>query len=95
VDMKVEQPPTKKVTMRMDCQYPCGAKGDLTELMKKVPQDTWFPLSIDLQCFNKEGADFSRIDTPFLLLTRGRLALSFANLRIVPGAAADAVIKCD
>ncbi|PLX56026.1 MAG: beta-glucosidase [Chromatiales bacterium] len=95
VDMKVEQPPTKKVTMRMDCQYPCGAKGDLTELMKKVPQDTWFPLSIDLHCFNKEGADFSRIDTPFLLLTRGRLALSFANLRIVPGAAADAVIKCD
>jgi beta-glucosidase len=63
--------------------------------MKKLPTGVWVPISIDLQCFGAQGADFSRIDTPFLLLTRGKLAVSFADVRIVPGAAADATVKCD
>ncbi len=95
LELKVDQPPTKKVTLRMDCGYPCGAQGDLTDLMKKLPTGVWVPISIDLQCFGAQGADFSRIDTPFLLLTRGKLAVSFADVRIVPGAAADATVKCD
>lgn len=94
VEIMIERPPTKKVTMRMDCQYPCGAKADLTDFMRKVPSGRWIPLSIDLECFADAGADFSRIDSPFLLLTKGKLTLSTADIRIVPEAGADALIRC-
>lgn len=93
--LKVERAPNKGVTVRMDCQHPCGAKGDLTELLRKIPADTWVALAIDLQCFANGGADFSRIDTPFLLVTRGKLTVVTADIRIVPGVADEAVIRCD
>ena len=95
VQLKVERAPTKGVTVRMDCQHPCGAKGDLTELLRKVPADTWIALAIDLRCFANGGADFNRIDTPFLLSTRGRLTVVTADISVVPGVADDAVIRCD
>ena len=94
IDMLVSAKPTQPVELRMDCGYPCGAKGNITEILKRVPLDTWFSLSMDLTCFAESGADLKRIDTGMLIATSGKLSLSFTGARFVPGAAATSVIKC-
>jgi beta-glucosidase len=94
IDMLVDSRPTQPVELRMDCGYPCGAKGNITEILKRVPLDTWFSLSMDISCFADAGADLKRIDTGMLIATGGKLSLSFTSVRIVPGAAGKSVIKC-
>ena len=94
LDMLLSSRPTQPVELRMDCGYPCGAKGDITEILKRAPLDTWFSLSMDLNCFANAGADLKRIDTGMLIATGGKLSLSFTGVRIVPGAAEKSVIKC-
>ncbi len=94
IDMLVSAKPTQPVELRMDCGYPCGAKANVTEILKRVPLDTWFSLSMDLTCFAESGADLKRIDTGMLIATGGKLSLSFTGARFVPGAAATSVIKC-
>jgi beta-glucosidase len=94
VDMRLEARPTNPVELRMDCGYPCGAKGDISAILKQVPLNTWFSLSMDLACFENAGADLKRIDTGMLIATGGKLSLSFTGVRIVPGAAAKSVIRC-
>ena len=46
-------------------------------------------MKIPLACFAATGADFARVNTPFLVFTDGAFAASFADIRWVPGAAGD------
>lgn len=92
--MKVSQPPTRKVTLRMGCGYPCGADANITKLLRSAPRDQWVRISFDLQCFIKEGLRPDAVDTSFLLLTRGKMAVSVADVRIVPNAKDKATVKC-
>lgn len=94
IDMLLGSRPTQPVELRMDCGYPCGAKGNITDILKRAPLDTWFSLSMDMSCFADAGADMKRIDTGMLIATGGKLSLSFTGARFVPGAAAKSVIKC-
>lgn len=94
VHMRLESRPTRPVKVRMGCGYPCGADGDLTQVMREAPLDTWFALSIDLACFAEGGANMSQIDTAFQLLTSGSLTLSTAAIAVVPGRASNATIRC-
>lgn len=92
--MSVAQPPKKKVELRMGCQYPCGASADITKMLRAVPTDQWFRVSFDLACFASEGLDVRNVDVPFLMWTRGRLAVSLADVRLVPGTAGTATVRC-
>lgn len=92
--LRVDQPPTRKVTLRMGCIYPCASNADITNLLRKLPQDNWTKLAIDLQCFAQQGLELERVDVPLLILTEGRLGLSVAGVRIAPGIAAGATISC-
>ena len=66
----------------------------LTPILKRLPKDEWLRLDIDLQCFVDMGAKLDTVDTPFLLLTSGKLALSIADVRFVPGAGEGAAVTC-
>lgn len=92
--MQIHARPRKKVTLRMGCGYPCAANADISKLLKALPTDEWLRVSFDLKCFADGGLDSNNVDTPLLLLTKARLSLSIAEVRIVPGAGAEATIKC-
>lgn len=94
LDIQVESPPTAAVSLRMDCGYPCGAKGDITRILRQVPVKAWARLSIDLKCFTNSGLKADRVDTPLLISTSGKMTLSFASVAIVPGAGPSAAISC-
>jgi beta-glucosidase len=92
--LQVHAPPKKKVTLRMGCGYPCSANADISKLLKALPTDQWLRVSFDLKCFADGGLDIANVDTPFLLLTKGRLSLSVSDVRLVPGAGPAATINC-
>ena len=92
--LRSETPPTERVKLRLGCGYPCGADADVTELFKSVPTERWVRVSLDVRCFVQQGLDATAVDTPFLLLTEGRMALSIADIRFVPGAGPQAIVSC-
>ena len=94
IDLRVEMPPTSTVSLRMDCGYPCGAKGDITNILRSVPTMTWARLTVDLKCFSKSGLRPQLVDTPLLLSTSGKMVLTFASVSIVPEAGPKAAISC-
>ena len=40
---------------------------------------------MDLGCFAKNGMDFSRMNSPFMLATDGPMNLSLSDIRLIPG----------
>lgn len=95
IDMMIESRPSQPVELRIDCGYPCGAKANLSDVMRRAPLNTWFSLSVDLACFEKAGADLKRVDTGMLLATAGKFSLAITGARISPNRADKAVIRCD
>jgi beta-glucosidase len=79
MDMMIEKPPTRPVTLSMGC----GAI-DVTSLLGDLPHGEWRTMYVPLRCFAKAGADLSRIDTPFRLSTDGELQLRLANIELAP-----------
>lgn len=89
-DIAVHQAPAGEVKVRVDCIYPCRGEADLTTHLKSLPLDVKSTVKIPLACFEAAGADFSTIDTPFLLKTAGAFSATVARVRWVVGASGDA-----
>jgi beta-glucosidase len=92
--LRVKKSPTKKVLLKMGCVYPCASSADITRLLAALTPDQWVRLSFDLKCFSDGGLDVERVDTPFLMTTRGALSLSIADISVIPGLGPDATIRC-
>jgi len=67
---------------------------DISNLLQDVPLDQWREISIDLQCFENERADFSKVDGPFGLQTAGAFAADISNIRYEPNRAKTARLRC-
>ena len=92
--MQVVSPPERKVIIKMGCGYPCAAKADISKLLKALPADEWLRVSFDLKCFADGGLNIKNVDTPLLVTTAGKMAISIADVNIVPGAGEGATIRC-
>ena len=91
----MHQRPSAPVFMRQDCLYPCGAKADVTRLMNAVPLEKWVRISIDERCFVKAGLRPSKVDTPFLIATSGKLDLDFSYVDLEPVGSSPPTVQCD
>jgi beta-glucosidase len=89
LDVIVGQSPAGSVKMRVDCVWPCLGEVDATRLFRSLTTGVRQTLKIPLQCFAVAGTDLAIVNTPLLFYTEGAFQLSFANVRWVPGAAAD------
>jgi len=95
-DAKVNAAPAGNVTARIDCAYPCRGELNATALFTDpaVLDDKAHTFQIPLECFHATGADFTRINTPFLLTTDQPFELTFANVRWLPGPIAAGAATC-
>ena len=89
LDAIVGQAPVGSLKMRVDCIWPCLGEVDATRLFRSLPAGVRRTVKIPLQCFAAAGTDMAIVNTPLLFYTEGAFQLSFANVRWVPGAAAD------
>jgi len=92
--VRLDKKPNKRATLRMGCGYPCGSNADITKLLKALPTDQWVRVSFDLKCFADGGLDVKNVDTPWLITTRGEMALSISEISVVPAAGREATIRC-
>ncbi|MFL6695545.1 MAG: putative glycoside hydrolase, partial [Vitreoscilla sp.] len=88
-DIVVDQAPDAAVHVRIGCGYPCGASLDVTKALRALPLHVKSTLKIPLRCFADQGVDFSSVDTPFALDTKGAFAASLADIRWQVGAGKD------
>lgn len=95
-DTIVSTAPTAKAVLSMHCEYPCFSEVTATKLFTEAAASgVRRTVKIPLECFNTGTLEFENINTPFLVYTDGTMKAAFANVRWVPGAAADAdAIKC-
>lgn len=94
VVMQIHRAPSRDVSLRMGCGYPCAANANITRLLKALPKDEWVRFSVAAQCFANNGLFAGNVDMPFMLHTRGRMDVSIGEVRIEPGAGTDAIIRC-
>ena len=92
--LKVEQKPSKKVDLKMDCGYPCAGSMDMTKLFQSLPLNQWVRISVNLSCFDKAGADLSKISSPLVLATEGKFTVSFLDVRLITNAPKETLAKC-
>ncbi len=94
VVMRISQPPTAPVLLQMHCEPKCQGSVDITAAVNTFVIDTWQELSIDLGCFIENGHDITRTARPFVLSTSGAMTLSFAEIKLQPNKAKQALISC-
>lgn len=91
-DVLVEEAPSQGVSLTIGCGVGCAGGVDVGPQLAAAPPGTWQTLRVPLRCFVAAGADASRIDTPFSLVTSGELGLRFSSVRLVT--AADGPAEC-
>ena len=84
---RVSKPPTASVSLSMACGPDCGGALDVTDLLalkSAAAEADWRTSKIKLSCFRDAGVDMSKVSSPFLLSTKGALAVTISDLRLVP-----------
>jgi hypothetical protein len=84
VDMKVVKPPKKTVELTMECNWnwKCRSSFPLKNGLKRLPKNEWVSVPIPLKCFAKNNFDFSKVTTPFMIYTGGKMTIEIANVRL-------------
>ncbi len=103
-DIKVDQPPTSTAFLRLGCGSYCASDIDFTQRLQALANQGWQSLSVDLRCFPNSGASFGVIQPieefitqtlqPFVLWTESAMDVSFGEVRLVKGEAAEATLSC-
>ena len=83
VTLRVQQPPQSDMTLGLQCGWPCGKSIDVTSTLRKLPVGQWLTISLPLSCL-KDGMDFAKTNTPFILGTNGQARIDVATVRWVP-----------
>lgn len=103
-DIQVAQPPTSTAFLRLGCGSFCASDIDFTQRLQSLADKDWQTISVDLRCFPRSGATFGvkqPIDEfiehtlqPFVLWTASAMDVSFGDVRIIKGRAAEATLSC-
>ena len=81
IDYNVRSGPTADVKLGMD-----NASVTVTNALRGAPKGEWRTLAVPLKCFAKGGAEMTRISTPLVLGTSGRLAVAISDIRVASAA---------
>jgi len=78
VRYRVDQAPTKPVTMSIGCgdDASCGGTVDISSLLKGAQPTQWRSFKVKLSCFQAAGARMDHVTAPLVIGTEGTLALS-------------------
>lgn len=82
------------LAISMDCGEQCNGQVDISEELRLLAPNLWHTLHIDLHCFEKNGADLNKIDSPFVLSSIAPLTIDFADVFIKPNSMEIATKSC-
>ena len=93
-DVRLLKSPTRPVTLRMDCGYPCSGEMDITQVLRATAGKDWQRLSFPMKCFAQLGVDSSKVNTPFLLATTGAVSLEISDVALAERPTSGEVMSC-
>jgi len=99
--LKRDDPIRNPVLLSMNCESlsdkvgSCRAAVDITNALNKTSQSQWAELSVDLNCFAKQGVQFDKMVVPFELHSKGVLTLSMSNIHFEANTAKSANVQCE
>lgn len=94
VVLNLQQAPKGNVKLRMDCEWPCRGEMDVTKLFKRLPESQWVRLSFPLACFDKAGADLSKINAPFVLIADRPMSVVLLDVAVVKDPDKSSLVPC-
>ncbi len=78
-----------------DTQESCHGEVDITQALNRIPKGQWQSLSVDLNCFAKQGVQLDKIVVPVELASKGKLSLSINSILFAPDSAKAASLQCE
>lgn len=93
-DLRLEGEAPEDLDLAIECGESCGGNVALAPELETWETGSWRRIGVDLACFAEAGADLARVTRIFTLATEEPLELSFADVRIEPGAADAATLRC-
>lgn len=82
MEIKIIKKPKTSVTLGMDCEYPCRGELSIHKMLREMKTDEWTLFPIPINCFSTNGADLSKINSPFMLASEGVFEIEIANIRL-------------
>ncbi len=95
MELRLHAQPSDAVLLRMDCGWPCSGAVDLTPVLKTMGAGEWNTVSVPVACFARRGVDLSKVNTPFLMATRGALIVDIAEIAIRETPVDNTLFDCD
>jgi beta-glucosidase len=95
MELRLHSQPSDAVMLRMDCSWPCSGAVDLTPVLKTMGTGEWNTISVPVACFARRGVDLSKVNTPFLMATRGALIVDIAEIAIRETPVDNTLFDCD
>ncbi|MDG1818708.1 MAG: putative glycoside hydrolase [Porticoccaceae bacterium] len=98
VSMMINKHPKGKVDLMMDCVWPCRGELNITRNLRSMPKNTPLMLIVPLGCFEKVGVNLTKVNSPFVLASSKKFALTISDVRIAsrinPGNAQPQILGC-
>lgn len=83
MDIRVLKKSEQPFYSSIQCPAGCQGRVDISEDLNSADFNEWQEFSIPLICFEKAGADLSRISNPFVLQTTGDWSVELSNIRVI------------
>ncbi|MGH8265020.1 MAG: putative glycoside hydrolase, partial [Steroidobacteraceae bacterium] len=80
------------VSLAMRCGSKCAGAIAFDAALASVPSGQWKTIGVPLKCFQKAGADVTKIDAPLAISTEGSLDLGLSHVAL--GTVTDHVVAC-
>ncbi|PKI17075.1 glycoside hydrolase family 3 protein [Colwellia sp. 12G3] len=93
--VRKDQEFSESIMLEMHCdEADCQKSVDISAVIKGFTMHEWQELSVDLNCFVKQGVNFGRVTVPFGITTAGQGVVSFSTLKLQANKAKNATINC-
>ncbi|MGB1157803.1 MAG: glycoside hydrolase family 3 N-terminal domain-containing protein [Porticoccaceae bacterium] len=90
----VDKHPKGRVTMRMDCVWPCRGELNFTRIFRAQPEGKLIKLGVGLDCFRKAGVDLRKVSSPLVIATADEFSVTYRDVRIVSDASSKHTLNC-
>ncbi len=92
VTLRLDAALASPLSISMRCGAACGGTVPMP-LLSATPLGQWRTIGVPLKCFAHTGANMTRLESPFRLMTNG--AATFSLARVALGTVADAIENCE
>lgn len=85
LNIRINKAPNKNVELTMECNWDwqCRSSIPLKNMLKRLPKEKWLNVPVPVKCFDHSAFDLTKITSPFMLYTGGRMDIDIRSISII------------